>query len=231
MRIVTKTGFLLVFFIWFGCSCGTDEKKTAPNLPGREADEPKQELKRIIFFGNSITAGYNLNKEDAFPALIQKKLDSLGYNYEVVNAGVSGETSSGGRERIDWVLQQPVHVFVLELGANDGLRGLPVDRMKQNLAAIIVRVRQKYPDAEILLTGMRIPPNYGQEYADDFHRAFVELAEEKDTHFITFLLDRVAANPELNLDDRIHPNEKGHRILAENIWEALKPIVEKQQAE
>lgn len=184
-----------------------------------------QNPKTILFFGDSITAGYGLNTEQAYPAVIQGKIDSLGLDYRVVNAGLSGETSAGGLRRVDWVLQQPVDIFVLELGGNDGLRGIDPASTKENLQGIIHKVEQTYPDAKIILTGMEAPPNMGEQYTSRFRRVFTELADENDVHFLPFILDGVAGDPDLNLPDGIHPTEEGHQILAENVWTVLDPLL------
>jgi acyl-CoA thioesterase I len=181
--------------------------------------------KTILFFGDSITAGYGLDPDDAFPAVVQQKIDSLGLEYRVVNSGVSGETSAGGLRRIDWVLQQPVDIFVLELGGNDGLRGIDPASTKENLQGIMDKVRARYPDADIILTGMEAPPNMGQSYTNEFRSIFSELAEANDVIFLPFILEGVAGEPELNLPDGIHPTKEGHKILARNVWEVLKPVI------
>ena len=185
----------------------------------------RQDRKTILFFGDSITAGYGLDEEDAFPALIQQKIDSLDLNYSVVNAGLSGETSAGGLRRIDWVLQQSVDIFVLELGGNDGLRGIDPASTKENLQGIINKVEDKYPDAAIVLTGMQAPPNMGQDYTESFHQIFHDLAGTNDVLFLPFILEGVAGDPDLNLPDGIHPTEEGHKILAENVWDILRPVL------
>ena len=181
--------------------------------------------KQILIFGDSITAGFGLEEENAFPAFIQQKIDSLGMNYNVVNAGLSGETSAGGLRRIDWVLQQNVDVFVLELGGNDGLRGIDPENTKQNLQGIMDKVEEKYPDAKIILTGMEAPPNMGERYTSRFRSIFFELAEENDVIFMPFVLEGVAGDPELNQGDGIHPTEEGHRVIAENLWEYLEGVL------
>lgn len=181
--------------------------------------------KTIIFFGNSITAGYGLQLTEAFPALIQRRLDSLKLPYKAVNAGVSGETSADGLARTDWILKQQVDVFVLELGGNDGLRGIPVSETKKNLQMIIEKVRSKNPSAEIILAGMQIPPNMGKRYADEFRNLYPDLARKNNIGLIPFLLEGVAGEAKLNLDDGIHPTAEGHRILAENVWTVLQPLL------
>ena len=180
----------------------------------------------ILFFGDSLTAGYGLDQGEAFPEIIQQKIDSLQLNYKVVNAGLSGETTSGGKNRIDWVLKQNVDIFVLELGANDGLRGIPLQETRKNLQEIIDFVRKENPEIKIILTGMQIPPNMGQDYTSGFRDIFPELAEKNDVDLIPFLLEDVAGNPELNQPDGIHPTAEGQEILAENVWEVLEPKLE-----
>jgi len=179
--------------------------------------------KVLLFFGNSLTAGYGLESHQSFPSLIQAKLDSLLYDYEVINAGVSGETTATGSNRVSWVVErQPVDVFVLELGANDGLRGVPVEETKKNLGIIIDKVRDVHPDVKIFLAGMMIPPSMGPEYSKAFNSIFFEVAENKKVTLIPFLLDHVAGIDSLNLPDGIHPNVAGQKIVTENIWEILK---------
>lgn len=179
--------------------------------------------KTILFFGDSITAGYGLETEQAFPAIIQQKIDSLGLNYNVVNAGLSGETSAGGLRRVDWILRQNVDFFILELGGNDGLRGIDPQNTKQNLQGIIDKVEEAYPKAVIVLTGMEAPPNLGDLYTNEFRSVYGELASENDVVFMPFILRDVAGNPDLNLPDGIHPTAEGHKIVARNLWEVLKP--------
>jgi len=179
----------------------------------------------VLFVGTSLTAGYGLGEELAFPAVIQQKIDSAGLPYRVVNAGVSGETSAGGLRRIDWMLQRPVDVLVVELGANDGLRGLPVNAMRANIESVLQRARARYPDIGLVLLGMEAPPNLGGDYQGAFRRAYRELAREYDAALVPFLLASVAAETSLNLDDGIHPNEAGQRIVAGNVWEILGPVL------
>jgi len=183
--------------------------------------------KRILFFGDSITAGYGIDTENAFPALIQQKIDSLNWNYKAVNAGLSGETSAGGLRRIDWMLRQPVSVFVLELGGNDGLRGIDLDATKNNLQEIINKVEAKYPDAKIIITGMQVPPNLGPEYTKKFKEMYPELAEKNDTSLIPYFLDDLGGDSELMQSDGIHPTAKGHQKLAAKTWDTLKPMLQK----
>lgn len=185
----------------------------------------QESKKHLLFFGNSLTAGYGLNPELAFPHLIQLKINDRGAEYRVTNAGLSGETSAGGLTRIDWVLNQHVDIFVLELGANDGLRGLPLASTKANLQGIIDKVKAKYPEVSIILAGMMVPPNMGEYYSSQFVKIFPELAKKNGALLIPFLLDGVAGNPDLNLADGIHPNVDGHRIVTENVWKVLEPIL------
>lgn len=219
---------LLLMFVSCGESSNKESGKPAEEVTDdtKEKTDLKEEEKPVIlFFGNSLTAGMGVETGEAFPALIQEKIDSLGLEYEVVNAGLSGETTASGRNRLSWVLNQRVEIFVLELGANDGLRGIPLEETRRNLQAMIDQVREKNPDTEIILAGMQIPPNMGPEYTAEFRQIFPELAEKNDTHLIPFLLEGVAGNPELNQRDGIHPTAEGHEILAENVWEVLAPLV------
>ena len=174
--------------------------------------------KTILFYGDSITAGYGVGTEFAFPELIQAKLKNNGYEVEIVNAGLSGETSAGGVTRIDWILNREFDVFVLELGANDGLRGLPVAETEKNLQLIIDKVLEKYPHTTIVLMGMMVPPNMGKDYALSFEKLFPNLAKSNNALLIPFLLKDVAGVEELNQPDGIHPNIKGHEIVAKNLY-------------
>ena len=194
-------------------------------LKAVEDDKNTKRTKTILFLGNSLTAGYALQKSQAFPALIQQKIDSLGWNFEVVNAGLSGETSSGGLRRINWLLKRKVDVLVLELGANDALRGIYSELTKKNLQAIIDSTKHKYPKVTIIVAGMLAPPNLGKEYTDKFRSIFTHLAEKNHALLIPFVLENVGGIPELNLSDGIHPTSEGHRIVAENVWKVLKPVL------
>jgi len=185
----------------------------------------QERQKTILCFGNSITAGYGLDPGLAYPNVLEQILKDKGHNYRVINAGLSGETSAGGLTRIDWVLQNKIDVFILELGANDGLRGLPLIQTKSNLQSIIQKVVKKYPEAQIVIAGMMVPPNMGQDYASEFSYVFNELATEYDALLIPFLLDSVGGNPELNISDGIHPNIEGHKIVAQNVYNVLKEVL------
>ena len=181
--------------------------------------------KNILFFGTSLTAGLGLDPSEAYPALIQNRIDSLKLPYKVINAGLSGETSAAGQSRIDWLLKQKVDVFVLELGANDGLRGIAVAETTKNLQAIIDAVKNKYPDVKMVLAGMQVPPNMGSTYANDFKEMFPKLAAKNNMVLIPFLLDKVGGVPKLNQPDGIHPTAEGDKILAENVWVVLKDVL------
>ena len=181
----------------------------------------------ILFLGDSLTAGRGVEQAQAFPALIQEKIRAQQLPYDVINAGLSGDTTAGGLSRLDWILQKPIDVLVLELGANDGLRGLPIAAMKQNLQEIIDRVKAKNPQVKIIIAGMEIPPNFGAEYAADFRAVFPELAEKNHAALIPFLLEGVGGHPELNQADQIHPTAAGHKIVAKDVWRVLEPLLEK----
>ena len=185
------------------------------------SDKPK-----IVAFGDSLTAGFGLAEKESYPYLLQKKLETDGFNYEVVNAGVSGETSLGGLERIDWVLEQEnVQILILELGANDLLRGLPVAKMKENLSTMIKKAKAK--NIKVLLCGMLAPPTMGAQYQREYVSTFPDLASEFKVDFLPFLLENVALNKDLNQGDGIHPNVKGEIIMTDNIYKALKPMLNK----
>ena len=216
---------LCCFILWFAVSCNDNQSVQNRGVAARRADTAVQAQKTILFFGNSLTAGYGLEPAAAFPAFIQKKIDSLQLPYKVVNAGVSGETSSGGNSRIDWILKQPVDVFVLELGANDGLRGIPIGETRRNLQSIIDKVKNRYPQAKLVMAGMQLPPNMGQQYATEFRNVFTDLAKKNDMALIPFLLEGVGGEVKLNQDDGIHPTAEGHVIVAGNVWEVLKEVL------
>ena len=230
MRKLAYFSFILLTLL---NSCGETTKKdvdTEVDVENSEITETESTAasKKILFFGDSLTAAMGLDPAEGYPAEIQEKIDSLGLNYEVINAGLSGETSAGGRNRINWVLNQEVDVFVLELGANDGLRGIPVEETRGNLQAIIDIVREKNPEVKIVLAGMQVPPNLGPEYTRDFRNLFSELAEANEVYLIPFLLEGVAGDPSLNQPDKIHPTAEGYDIVAENVWEVLEPVVREQ---
>ncbi len=180
---------------------------------------------RIVFLGDSLTAGLGLEQAQSFPSLLQARLASQGYRYEVVNAGVSGDTSAGGLRRLDWALEGDVAILVVELGANDGLRGLPVDQLRANLDEIITRARRK--NIAVLITGMEAPPNYGPEYTEAFRATYRDLAATHGVSLVPFLLDRVAGMAALNNPDGIHPNPAGAQIVADTVWAGLEPLLER----
>jgi acyl-CoA thioesterase-1 len=184
---------------------------------------------KVVVLGDSLTAGYGLLELQAFPALLQEKLNTDGYQWEVVNAGISGDTSAAGLQRVDWALNQgDVRILILELGANDGLRGLPVAEMKKNLAAIIELAQEKR--VSVLLAGMEAPPNFGPEYTVSFRQVYRDLARQYNVKFLPFLLDKVAGEPSLNQADGIHPNVEGAKIVADTVWNVLKPMVDAASA-
>lgn len=201
----------------------------AGRVSGSPVADADTSTKNILFLGDSITAGLGVGKDHAYPAIIQQKIDSLGWNYNVINGGLSGETSAGGLRRINWMLKQPVDMMILELGGNDGLRGIDPSSTRKNLQGIIDSARSKNPDIKIVLAGMQIPPNLGQDYTKEFKDIYPELAKKNDLPFIPFLLENVGGKPEFNQGDGIHPNEKGHKIVAQNVWDVLKPLLLKMK--
>lgn len=209
------------------CSTSTAKKQSGSNAkkplatPRITSDKPK-----IVAFGDSLTAGFGLSEKESYPYLLQQKLKADGYDYEVVNAGVSGDTSIGGLERIDWTLEQEnIQILILELGANDLLRGVPVAKMKENLAKIIRKAQAK--NVKVLFCGMLAPPTMGAQYQSDYTSAFPDLADEYGVEFLPFLLENVALDKKLNQPDGIHPNAEGEKIMTENVYKALKPMLAK----
>ena len=181
--------------------------------------------KTILFFGDSLTAGYGLTEEQAFPALVEKALNEKGKKVRVINSGLSGETSAGGLTRIDWVLRQPIDIFILELGANDGLRGVPLEETMKNLQAIVDKVKAKNKNVKIVVAGMMVPPNMGEDYSTGFQKIFPELARKNNATLIPFLLEGVAGDEKLNQSDGIHPTVEGHKIVAANVRKVLERIL------
>ncbi|MGH8018093.1 MAG: arylesterase [Opitutaceae bacterium] len=179
----------------------------------------------IVFFGDSLTAGYGVEPEQAYPALIQQEIREAGLDFEVVNSGLSGETTAAGARRVDWILRRPAAVFVLALGGNDGLRGVPVEETENNLSRIIETVQKQQPQARIILAGMQAPPNMGLAFTSKFRALFPRLAERYSLPLVPFLLEGVGGVFEYNLADGIHPNPKGHQIVADNIWPILEPVL------
>ncbi|HEY9002438.1 MAG TPA: arylesterase [Mucilaginibacter sp.] len=216
---------LVICFVLLLSACGGKNSPTDNQQQAATKDTTATTLnkKGILFFGDSLTAGYGLDDpSNAFPGVIQRKIDSLKLPYSVINAGVSGETTAGGLARIDWVLKQKINVFVLELGANDGLRGIPVAETTKNLQSIINKVKARYPDAKIVLAGMQVPPSMGHDYITAFKDLFPALAEKNKIALVPFLLAGVGGNPKLNQADGIHPTAEGAKIVANNVWKTLK---------
>jgi acyl-CoA thioesterase I len=219
--------FLVLASLLGACS----EKKTSEatqtpiDTAVKDTTSLAENKKTILFFGNSLTAGYGVEPSQAFPSLIQQRIDSLNLPYKIVNAGLSGETTAAGKNRIDWLLKEKFEVFVLELGANDALRGINLKESRQNLKEILRKVKEKYPDVRIVIAGMEVPPNMGADYAKEFRSIFKDLAEEYKAVLIPFLLDKVGGEPKLNVADGIHPNAEGHKIVTETVWKALKTVL------
>jgi acyl-CoA thioesterase-1 len=218
---------MLIIGLIQACEAGQskNEKKSNADQSTASTQKNKVSKKNILFFGTSLTAGYGLDPSEAYPARIQNKIDSLKLPYKVINGGLSGETSAGGKGRIDWLLKQPLDIFVLELGANDGLRGLPVAETTKNLQYIVDQVKSKYPQAKLLLAGMQIPPSMGAKYANDFKNIFPKLATKNGMVLIPFLLDKVGGIPKLNQADGIHPTAEGDKILAGTVWTYLNGLL------
>ena len=227
--------FLFLMMTILACTGETKEKPSQAESPEArtsettsppaKASEADTKRKVILFLGNSLTAAYGIDPEQGFTAIIQRRLDSLGYQYRVANEGVSGETTAGGKDRIDWILQQKIDILVLELGGNDGLRGIDPKASYDNLQTIIDKVKTKYPEAKIVIAGMQAPPNMGADFTREFASIFPRLAVSNKLKLIPFLLEGVGGIPELNLPDGIHPTPAGHQIVAENIWAVLREVL------
>lgn len=179
----------------------------------------------VLFLGTSLTAGYGIDPQQAYPALIQQKIDSAGLQYRVINAGLSGETSAGARRRADWLFQQPISVLVLETGANDGLRGLPPDSLRSNIQGILDRAQRLHPRPKIVLVGMRVPPNYGRAYSQQFESVYPQLAKANGAVLVPFLLEGVGGVRALNQADGVHPTAEGQQKMAETVWRVLEPVL------
>lgn len=216
-RPTQLTGRCAVLLLWFYLSNGASMAAPTP--------------KTVLFLGDSITAGYGLDLDQAYPGVIQKKIDARGWKVKVVNAGQSGDTTAGGLGRLEWLLKNRIDVLVIELGANDGLRGLSPEQMRKNLQAIIDRAKKGYPEMKIVIAGMKVPPNMGGDYARRFEAAFIDVAKQNRAAFIPFILEGVGGMRELNLEDGIHPTAKGHQIVADNVWKVLEPILRSLQSE
>ena len=229
-----RFGLLLALAALAACARGGTQEPPSPAATAQvaapaqsapaEATPDASPRQKVVVLGDSLSAGLGLAESEAYPALLQRKLRAAGFDWDVVNAGVSGDTSAAGLARLDWALDEPnVRVLVLELGANDGLRGLPVAEMKKNLGAIIERAHAEH--IAVLLAGMEAPPNFGPDYTVSFRQAYRDLAKQYNVTFLPFLLDKVAGNAALNQADGIHPNVAGARIVADNVWTALEPMV------
>jgi acyl-CoA thioesterase-1 len=209
-----------------GCEHPREELPTRAASPSADPDRPA-----VLFVGTSLTAGLGVDPEQAYPALIQQKIDSDGLNFRVINAGVSGETSAGALRRVDWLFRQPVAVLVLETGANDGLRGLSTDSLRANIQAIFDRAKRLQPAPRLVLIGMRVPPNYGRSYSTAFAALYPELARENKAVLVPFLLEGVGGVPSLNQPDGVHPTAAGQRIMAETVWRVLERVLKAERAE
>jgi acyl-CoA thioesterase-1 len=217
---------LIIFTVLLFTACGEKKSSTGETLSATSNKPDSSSEKNILFFGDSLTAGYGLDDpSEAFPGVVQNKIDSAKLPYKVTNAGVSGETSAGGKGRISWILKQKVDVFVLELGANDGLRGIPASETTKNLQAIVDSVKTRYPNAKLVMLGMMVPPNMGNTYANSFKAVFPQIAAKNNMLLVPFLLKGVAGNPSLNQHDGIHPTAEGAKIVGNNVWQALKEIL------
>jgi acyl-CoA thioesterase-1 len=227
-----KLTYLALFAAIALSACGEKNKPVA-NTESKADTIAKADAaatKTILFFGDSLTAGYGLDDPaNAFPGVISKRIDSLKLPYKVVNAGVSGETSAGGNGRIDWTLKQKVDIFILELGANDGLRGISPTETTKNLQSIVDKVKAKYPDAKLVMLGMQVPPNMGADYVNKFKAVFPTIATKNKMALVPFLLQGVGGHPDLNQADGIHPTEKGAKIVADNVWTILKSELDNQK--
>lgn len=234
MVITSMKAFLTVVVCVALSACGRSPARTESSSVGERSDQQAQAAAvsapvsrpRIVFLGDSLTAGYGLELAQSVPSLIAARLEAEGYGYEVVNAGVSGDTSAGGLRRLDWSLAGDVRLLVLELGANDGLRGLPVADMKANLSQIITTAQRR--GIPVVLTGMEAPPNFGPTYTTEFRQVYRDLAKEFKVTFMPFYLEGVAGNPALNIADGMHPNPEGARIVEQNVWRTISPLLEKR---
>jgi acyl-CoA thioesterase-1 len=230
MRTLHRTLIAVLAAVSVACSPGdppASSERRAPESVSPPAAPPsaaRTDAPKIVILGDSLTAGLGLDAKQSFPALLQARLDREGYDYHVVNAGVSGDTSAGGLRRLDWALTGDVRVLVVELGANDGLRGLPVAEMKKNLSEIITRAQAR--GITVILAGMEAPPNYGEQYTAEFRQAYRDLAAEHKVALIPFLLEGVAGLREMNQGDGIHPNPEGARIVENIVWHTLEPVLE-----
>lgn len=225
---MTRRHRVSMIFWWVMCiawvgwiSSGLQAGETALNPPAAPVVE-----KTLVVLGDSLSAGFGVDPSEAWPARIQEKIREARLPWKVVNAGVSGDTSAGGLRRLDWILRRPLEALLIELGGNDGLRGLPLAATRTNLQGVIDRTRAKYPRVRIVIAGMKMPENLGEAYTRQFEGLYRDLAETNRVALIPFLLDGVGGRPELNLPDQIHPNAEGHRRVATNVWQVLQPILQ-----
>lgn len=229
---MTKLYGTLLCSVLLSFGCARDDPPRGSTTPENPPSAKESALgasdrpPRILFLGTSLTAGLGVGRDQAYPAHIERRIRDRGWRFEVVNAGVSGDTSAGGLSRLEWLLRDTVDVLVLELGANDGLRGLAVDAMERNLRTIIQRTRERYPDVDVLLAGMRMPPNLGRDYTRAYEMVFPRLAESEDAVLIPFLLAGVGGEAAFNQADGVHPNARGHAAMAETVWTHLEPVLE-----
>jgi len=231
----TGVAAALACVLGIGCSPRADKALEATERPPASSSAPAPPPSRaadrrpkIVVLGDSLTAGLGLNPDEAYPALLQQRVDAAGLSYSVINAGVSGDTSAGGLSRLDWALEGNVRLLIVALGGNDGLRGLPAPELKKNLATIVERAQGKH--VTVILAGMEAPPNFGQDYIVSFRQVYSELAAQYHVAIVPFLLEGVAGDEALNQRDGIHPTAEGARIVAGNVWRVLEPILEKGRA-
>lgn len=217
LRQIFLSGWVAAFV---GCEQPKDDAAAGPPAPELASQRPA-----ILFLGTSLTAGYGIDPGQAYPALIQRRIDAAGLNYRVINAGVSGETSAGAVRRVDWLMQEPVSVLVLETGANDGLRGLPPDSLRANIQAVFDRAKRLQPLARLVLLGMRVPPNYGRGYSQQFQSVYAEVAKANGATLVPFLLEGVGGVSALNQPDGVHPTAEGQRKMAATVWRVLEPVL------
>jgi len=217
----------LILALWALVGLGWPVLRGTPAEPAAPAAASAPAKERVlVVLGDSLSAGFGVDPNEAWPARIQEKIREAGLPWKLVNAGVSGDTSAGGLRRLDWILRRPVDALLIELGGNDGLRGLPLEATRTNLQSVIERTRAKHPEARIVLAGMRMPENFGEAYTRTFEALYRDLAEKHRVALVPFLLDGVGGRPEFNLPDQIHPNAEGHRRVATNVWNVLRPLLQ-----
>jgi acyl-CoA thioesterase I len=204
-------------------------REDAPTKSSSASPSQLAERPTVLFLGTSLTAGYGVGEEQAYPALIQQKIDSAGLGYRVINAGVSGETSAGALRRVDWLFREPIAVLVVETGANDGLRGLPPDTLRANIQAIFDHANRLTPKPQLVLIGMRMPPNLGRTYAERFEQVYRDVAQKNGATLVPFLLQGVGGIPSLNQPDGVHPTAEGQRRMAETVWRVLEPVLREKR--